>query len=511
MTASAQREHVGPPVGVAPQRPRYGSVASGAWTLLGLAGSVLLTLAGSRLGGGSVTWWFDPRLASDRSGQRLIFYVGVGLLIAAWLGLGTMARSSRLSAGRVSLIAGVWCLPLALGVPLFSRDIYSYLAQGTIAHLGLSPYHAAPAVLAHLGQAHVLSAVDPFWRHATAPYGPLFLGVISLIVAGTGSHLVAGALLIRAFDLLGLVLLAVFVPRLARRGGADPARAVWLAVASPLVLLQLVAPAHNDLLMAGLMVAGVSLALDRRPLLGIGLCALAATVKLPAIVAVAFVALVWIREAPGWKRRGVRVAEAAGVTLVTLGLVTLITGFGLGWVSSGLFSTPARVKLAITPATDISWTLARLLGDVGAGVSFHSLHSALRAAMFGLSALVSLGLLLRARRATLVPYLGLSLIAFAIAGPALWPWYLSWGLVLLAAWKPAQHSWLVVLASVVGAVLVQPGGILALPLDSSPVAACVWLGLGIFLLYRWRRRQRLGSASGRPEGLGPPRSVLAQR
>jgi alpha-1,6-mannosyltransferase len=317
--------------------------------------------------------------------------------------------------------------------------------------------------------------------------------------------------LIRAFDLLGLILLVVFVPRLARRGGADPARAVWLAVASPLVLLQLAAPAHNDLLMAGLMVAGVSLALDRRPLLGIALCALAATVKLPAIVAVGFVALVWIREEASWRQRGVRAAEAAGVTLLTLGLVTLITGFGLGWVSGGLFSTPAKVKLAITPATDVSWTLAKLLGDVGANVGFHALHSALRAVMFAVSALVSLVLLLRARRATLVPYLGLSLIAFAIAGPALWPWYLSWGLVLLAAWKPAQHSWLVVLASVVGAVLVQPGGILALPLDSSPVVACLWLGLVILLVYRWRRRQRLGLAPGQPEGLGPPRSILAQR
>ena len=46
-------------------------------------------------------------------------------------------------------------------------------------HLGIDPYRDAPAVLAQHGQAHVLSAVDPFWRHTTAPYGPLFLWIVS--------------------------------------------------------------------------------------------------------------------------------------------------------------------------------------------------------------------------------------------------------------------------------------------------------------------------------------------
>src|SRR6202042_3816823 len=95
-------------------------------------------------------------------------------------------------------------------------DVYSYLAQGTILHVGLNPYHDTPAVLAAHGGGHVLNAVSPFWRHTTAPYGPLFLGAVSVIVAITGSHLIAGVLLIRALELVGLVLLAVYVPRLAQ-------------------------------------------------------------------------------------------------------------------------------------------------------------------------------------------------------------------------------------------------------------------------------------------------------
>ncbi|HTX32954.1 MAG TPA: polyprenol phosphomannose-dependent alpha 1,6 mannosyltransferase MptB [Solirubrobacteraceae bacterium] len=502
MTPSAQRKS---------PRPASTLVVAVAWTLLGLAGSLLLTLAGSRLGGGSVTWWFDPRLGATKGTERVFFYIGVGLLIAAWLGLGTLARTPRLAPRGISLIAALWCLPLALGAPLFSRDIYSYLAQGTIAHLGLSPYHVPPAVLGRLGQTHVLGAVDPFWRHVTAPYGPLFLGVISLIVSATGQHLVAGALAIRGFDLIGLLLLAMFVPRLARRLSADPARAVWFAVASPLVLLQLVAPAHNDLLMAGLMLAGVSLAADGHPLLGIAVCALAATIKLPAIVAVAFVSAVWIRSETEWRDRALRAAAAGVVTAGVLGVVTLVTGFGLGWVSSGLFSTPARVHLALTPATDISWTAVKLLHDAGLSASFHAVDSVLRAVMFAASALLALVLLWRARLTNFVFCLGLALVGFAIAGPALWPWYLSWGLVLLAVSPRGQASWLVVAALAVGAVLVKPGGILALPLGSSPVVACLWLALWIFILYRARRRRRPDLAAGRADGLGSARSALAER
>ena len=147
--------------------------------------------------------------------------------------------------------------------------MYSYLAQGTILHLGLDPYHVAPIVLGRLGHAQVLRAVSPFWRHTTAPYGPLFLGLVSVIAGITGSHLVAGILLVRLLEVVGVGLLAVFVPRLATSFGADPCRATWLAVISPLVLVELIAAGHNDALMAGLMVAGVALARQRHPLVGV--------------------------------------------------------------------------------------------------------------------------------------------------------------------------------------------------------------------------------------------------
>jgi alpha-1,6-mannosyltransferase len=479
------------------------------WVSLGAGGAVLLTVSGARLGGGSVTWWFHPRVLAG-TGTKVVFYAGIAALALAWLGLGRVLLRQRFAAGQLWPVAVIWCLPLVLGAPLFSRDVYSYLAQGTIAHLGLSPYTHAPVVLGRLGHAHVLNAVDPFWRSATAPYGPLFLGAISAAVGLTGSHLIAGALAIRAIELIGLVLLGVFVPRLARAAGADPVRALWLTLLSPLVLLQLVAAGHNDLLMVGVMVVGVTLALEGRPLWAVATCTLAATIKVPAIAAVAFVAFAWARAEPDWPTRIARAAKAIAVSIAVGAAVTLITGFGIGWVSSALFSTPAQVHLAITPATDLSWTAASLLRDLGASVSFRAIQSVLRVVAFGASIVVGIALLLRTRRETLPRNLGLALIAFALGGPAAWPWYLCWGLVMLAVWRRAQASRVLVAGILVATVLVKPAGTLALPIASSPVIAALWVVVAAGAWYAWIRPGVRGRRAELSEGLGPARSVLVE-
>jgi alpha-1,6-mannosyltransferase len=424
-----------------------------AWAALGLAGSLAVALAGPQLAGGPVRWWYHPAI----SGDAAIFYAGILALSLAWLMLGRLAPTPR----QTWIVAGIWCLPLLLTAPLFSQDAYSYIAQGTLAHLGLDPYSHAPAVLAQHGQAHVLSAVDPFWRHTRAPYGPLFLWIVG---GFTGSSLVLAVLLIRALELVGFVLLAVFVPRLATSLGADPGRAAWLVLLSPLVLLQLVAATHNDLLMIGLVVAGVASAIERRVLVSVGLCALAATIKLPAAAAIPFI-LVAEADRRTWIR-GVLVG--AGVFVA----VSLLSGLGFGWISSGVFSTPEKVRLAITPATALGWTLGQVV-PVGA----RGLESALAVVAFAVSVLFGLVLLWRTRRSNLVRYLALALVAVAVCGPAAWPWYLTWGLVLLAACPGVQYSRVLAATLVAGALLVKADGVLAFPLHTAPAFLALYVAL----------------------------------
>jgi alpha-1,6-mannosyltransferase len=461
------------------------------WSLaaVGLAGALLVAYAAPRaLADPVVKWWYMPSAPAGRHHSLVLVYVGMAVLSGAWLALGRAVPSRR----ALTTIGALWILPLALAPPLFSRDVYSYLAQGLILHLGHSPYHTAPAALAGLGHQHVLDAVSPFWRHTTAPYGPLFLGLLSLDAAAVGNHLVAGVLLARLPELVGAALLAVYVPRLARSMGSDGRRALWLALLSPLVTLELVSAGHNDLLMVGLLVAGVAYALDGRPLLGVAICALAATVKVPALAGAAFIAVAWGREELGRGAQLRFLAAAALVALAVLGVVTLVAGVGVDWLSTSLFSTPAKVRLAITPATGLGFTVASLLSDVGLGVSHRGLEGAFGVVAFGLTALTGAVLLYRVRVARLVPWLGAFLVIAAAGGPAAWPWYFIWGLALLAALNGPQRSAGLALAIAVSAFVVKPNGILALPLGSAPAVVVVYalIGAAAWRLGRRRRRAR---------------------
>jgi Glycosyltransferase family 87 len=456
------------------------------WIACGLAGSLTVTVVDADL----LTrrpngWFFALRLHTGTPMLHHIFWLGVVALCGAWLGIGRRLSAGSPHNARALLATGLlWSLPLLLGPVLFSRDVYSYIADGALLHAGLNPYVHPPAGLAGVHQTGVLTAVSPFWRHTTAPYGPAFVGLASVVAGAAGSHLTLAALLMRGLALPGLVLLAVFVPRLARKTGADPARATWLAVVSPLVLLELIAAGHNDALMAGLLVAGVCLAMERRPLAGIAICMLAAMVKLPAAAGVLLILLCWVRAEP--ERAWPAIAQTAIVVFAIAVVVSFATGVGFHWISSGVLSTPNKVRIAITPATAAGYSLASVAHSLGIAASSHAAES-----MFGVAAaalLVALAgfLCWRVRFERLPAYLGALLLASVFAGPATWPWYLTWGAALLAGITTAQRSRALIAMLVVSVLVILPGGVVAIKLPHAPYtfAAYAAIALGAAFVYR---------------------------
>ncbi|HTX46352.1 MAG TPA: polyprenol phosphomannose-dependent alpha 1,6 mannosyltransferase MptB [Solirubrobacteraceae bacterium] len=464
-------------------RARDGRGAAWAWVALGACGSVLVALAGTELAG--VGFWFHLRIG--RTEAEWMHYAGLALMCAAWLGLGLCLRA--LSGRRLWAIGVLWALPALFGPVLFSQDVYSYIAQGDLLRLGLNPYKVVPAVLAHHGQRHVLGAVAPFWQHTTAPYGPLFLALVSPISSLANDHGVLAALVVKVLDAFGLVLLGVFVPRLARAVGSDPRRAAWLAVLSPLVLLQVVAAGHNDGLMAGLMVAGVVLAVEGRTIPAVALCALAAMIKLPAAAACPFIAVAAARSEPDVRAQVQLLVRALAAFVAVLVVVSAATTVGTEWLTTGVFSTPSMVRLALTPAVALGYTTASLLHDLGVSAQAHSVESGFEAAAGVIVILLALVLLRRVRRPTLVRDLGLVLLAAAIGGPAAWPWYLIWGLALLATWPAAQRSLWMMAVVTVPVFLIRPGGIALPPRPWSPIVLGVYAVLVLSAWLLWRRRR----------------------
>jgi len=120
-------------------------------------------------------------------------------------------------------------------------------------------------------------------------------------------------------------------------------------------------------------------------------------------------------------------------------------------------------------------------------VHARSVESAVGVVVAALTAALGAVLLWRVRIQSLAWLLGLALIAAAAGGPAAWPWYFTWGLVLLAAAPGPQRSWAVAVSVALSVFVVKPNGILTLPLASAPAVVCVYVAIAAALWYWWRR------------------------
>ena len=177
----------------------------------------------------------------------------------------------------------------------------------------------------------------------------------------------------------------------------------------------------------------------------------------------------------------------------------------MSWLSGSLFSTPATVRLAITPATALAVTIHELGHGVHRGVAYAAAgleRAAVEVAM-GFVVAFAAWLCLRVRRDRLVRVLGVMLIAAAIGGPAAWPWYLIWGVALLAADPLAQRSAWLELAVSVPVFAVMAGGQVAVSLPDAYQLAGIYLIVAVGAAVAYGRR-RTGALRPQPlPGLAP--------
>src|SRR6185312_11734612 len=193
--------------------------------LFGATGTVLMAIGA--LGAGARPVVQDPtfgvRLLNLPSRIQTVSLTmtttGATMMALAWLMLGRFALGKRrMSRGELDRTLLLWAMPLLIAPPMYSKDVYSYLAQSQIARLGLDPYRVGPAP--GLGLDHIFTlSVPSIWRETPAPYGPLFLWIGRGISTLTGEDIVAGVLSHRLVVLVGVLLIVWATPRLADRCG----------------------------------------------------------------------------------------------------------------------------------------------------------------------------------------------------------------------------------------------------------------------------------------------------
>jgi alpha-1,6-mannosyltransferase len=362
-----------------------------------------------------------------------VLWVGVALMLTAWLWLGRRVLAGDASEYTMVATTGFWLAPLLLSVPVFSRDTYSYLAQGALLRDGLDPYAVGPIENSN----PLLDNVSPIWTITTAPYGPAFIMIARLVTTLVGNHVIAGTMLLRLCMLPGLALLIWATPRLARHLSADVPIALWICVLNPLVIIHLMGGVHNEMLMVGLMTAGIALTFERHHLAGITLVAVAVAVKATAGIALPFLVWVWMRHLR--ERRGYRplpaFAAAGGASVLifvaVFAVLSGVAGVGLGWLTA--LAGSVKIINWLTIPTGAA-NLIHAVGGLFFPVNFYAVLQVTRLIGIGIIA-VSLPLLWwryrRDDRAVLTG-IGWAMVVVVLFVPGALPWYYSWPLAVVA-------------------------------------------------------------------------------
>ncbi len=388
---------------------------------------------------------------------------GAVMMALAWLMLGRFALGQRrMTRSQLDRTLALWVLPLLVAPPMYSRDVYSYLAQSEIAIKGLDPYRVGPAP--GLGLDHVFTlSVPNMWRDTPAPYGPLFLWIGQGISAITGDNIVAAVLCHRLVVLLGVGLIVWATPRLARRCGVAEVSALWLGAANPLLIMHLVAGIHNEALMLGLMLAGTEFALRgvdaARPLiprplawpqgpeawphwrplamllLGVVLITMSSQVKLPSLLALGFVAMALACRWGGtFKAFVLAGGSLTAASVAVMALIGWASGLGFGWLFTLGTANVVRSWMSLPTLVALGTGQVGIL--LGLGDHTTAILGLTRAIGVVVIAILVTWLLLAVLRGRLHPVggLGVALGLTVLLFPVVQPWYVLWAVIPLAAW-----------------------------------------------------------------------------
>ena len=491
---------------------------------LGALGACLIALGG--LGGGALPVvdnpWFAFPFGATMSRMMLasnaIVLIGVGMLVASWLIMapfvGAGGHAPRIGAPALQRTFVAWVLPLMLTAPLFTQDIYSYLANGAIVRMGLDPYAAGPVEI--LGVDHPLARSVPFiWAHSPSPYGPVALGIAALISIVTADAVFWGVFLHRVLSVAGLLAASWGLRALAQRCGVNASAALWLGLLNPLTILHLVGGIHNEALLVGFVLVGLELGLRAVDPIRTGdatfrtwitliasgvLLSCAGLVKVTGFIPLGFIGMALARS---FHLKGVStvrsIARAVAVqTLIFLATITLAslgTGIGFGWVTGQGGAASIRSWLSLT--TDIG-VISGFIGMLlGLGDHTEAILVITRGAGLAVAAAFAVRMLWATFKGTIHPVggLGVSMLVLVILFPVVHPWYPLWAILPLAAWANRFFFRVIVASySAVFSLLVLPRG-LALPpfavvtIYGSAAVAFAALVLVAWLGFRyWRGR-----------------------
>lgn len=502
---------------------------------IGTVGALLLALGG--LGAGALPVVENPYLSypfGSFMGRMLqtstmLCFVGVGLLVLAWiliapytgaLFLKTQRHTPLIPVGMLNRTLLAWTLPLLATAPMFTQDIYSYIANGNIVRQGLDPYSGGPVDI--LGSSNELARSVPFiWAHSPSPYGPVSLGLAAVISTITNDHIALAVLGHRILSLLGIIACAWALVHLSRRCKVAPQAALWLGVLNPLTILHLVAGIHNESVLLGLLLVGLELGLrgvDRINLHGLDraswwwigasgfLISCAGMVKVTGFIGLGFTGMAIARAIYHRRQRkaankctfwssALPVVQAAFIQiiilLISVAVVTLATGIGLGWITGQGGAVTIRSWMSLS--TSVGVIAGAISMMLGLGDHTEAILSITRLAILALAGAFMIRMLLGTYRGTISAIGGLGVATFilVLCFPVVHPWYALWAILPLSAW--ANRSIFRITVTVYSTIIsffVLPRGLGLPPATIASIYVGSAIAFAIIVAIAWVARNR---------------------
>jgi hypothetical protein len=432
--------------------------------------------------------------------RGVLFYAALALLFGLYL-LAVRLLLHRRAGGAVASMVALWtlvfCLFLIPVQPFTSSDVYAYVFQGRIvAVLGENPF-------VHLYKEF---ASDPFYSLVTfhnlpvsTGYGPLWIGIEAALGWLARNQLLANLLLFKglaaALHLAGSVLVYITM----KRQAPEQAAAGMLFYAwNPLLLFELVANAHNDVVVAFLALLGFYLLSQGRWWAAIPSLTGAALVKPVALLWLPLAAIWSLAQLNRWNERFRRTT-----TMALLVLVPVAVAYAPFWAGPATFQgLVAQSDIHGNSLPDLIiwslwgvWPQARL--QIVEGIK---LGTALVFAPFYLFQLSV------ARREPMRAAFDTMLFYLLFVGFQFMPWYVVWLLVPAALQGDPFRRRLALILSALAPLLYFPFGwqwvmhnlpaavialIAALPL----LGLCLWLGIRAWRMRRLAREAELEEAT----------------
>jgi len=454
------------------------------FALGGLLAAAVIVVAGGRLGAARdalpMTRWLDLLApAGYHVGDNIpaiVVVLGIGALIALWVGLLHFTRRRLLSERQTWTITAAWMAPFAIGPPLLSTDVYSSVAHGLLARHGLNPYQHAPSALGHL---KVVNAIDPAWRGTASTGGPLSTFAEHFATAVAGGNALTAVVLLRGLAVVCVIAIGALAAELSGPRRVD---AVALTTANPAVLLYLVSGAHLDALMLALLLGALLAGSQRRWTIAIVLACLAAGVKPIALVALPALFAVHAIGQRGHVAWRVLIRDVITATITLVASVFVVSD-GMGWIGN----------IGETTHEHTFWAPANLLSDMIAPVvssaSYDDLAVGGRVAALLAAVTAVVYLLITVLTRPIERTTGYLLLSVGLLSPVLYPWYLLWGVVCLAPGVTRlRRDWVVALSA--AAALLTPPGFAVRTGQFVTTAALAIIAGGLIFRAAMRRRAR---------------------